>query len=35
VQGLGGLGQVEVAASRFVNKPELVQVHVGGSGRGA
>jgi len=33
VQRLGGLGQVEVAASRFVDKPELVQVHVARSGR--
>jgi hypothetical protein len=27
VQRLGGLGQVEVAAHRFLNEPELVQVH--------
>jgi len=28
VQGLGGFGEVEVAAGRFLNESKLVQVHI-------
>jgi hypothetical protein len=28
MQGFGSLGQVQVAAGRFLNKTELVKVHI-------